>query len=283
VKLATIRTTTGTRAVRVEDDHLVDIGQDDLGALLAEADWKSAARADGDHVSLDDVDFAPLVPAPGKVFCVGLNYSNHILEMGRNLPDYPTLFTKYAESLIGANDPIVKPTETDQFDWEAELAVVIGAKVRRAKGEQAEAAIAGFATLNDLTCRDWQYRTTQWLQGKAWEGTTPVGPYLVTPDELPGGVRPELEISSVVDGETMQQSNTSELVFDPVRLVEYISTFITLRPGDIIATGTPGGVGHARKPPQYLTPGKHLVTEVARLGRCSNNIIGDGRPARGIA
>lgn len=273
MKLATIRTSSGTHAVRVEEDHLVDLGRADLGELLAGEDWKTAAGADGEHLPLAGADFAPVVTHPGKVICVGLNYRNHILEMGRELPEYPTLFTKYAESLTGAHDPIAKPAETDEFDWEAELAIVIGAPVRRARREQAEAAIAGFATLNDLTCRDWQYRSKQWLQGKAWEGVTPVGPYLVTPDELPGGVRPELEISTVVDGETMQKNNTSELVFDPVHLVEYISTIITLGPGDLIATGTPGGVGHARKPPRYLAPGQHLVTEVAGLGRCENDIV----------
>ena len=124
--------------------------------------------------------------------------------MGRDLPEFPTLFTKYADALIGANDDIVKPPETSQFDWECELAVIIGSAVRRARGAEAEGAIAGFAVLNDVTCRDWQYRTKEWLQGKSWEATTPLGPYLVTPDELPGGVRPALAITTEVDGETMQ-------------------------------------------------------------------------------
>ncbi|CAM5703093.1 hypothetical protein SHIRM173S_01803 [Streptomyces hirsutus] len=151
-----------------------------------------------------DASLAPVVPQPSKVVCVGLNYRNHIQEMGRDLPEHPTLFAKFADSLIGATDDIVRPESTEQFDWEVELAVVVGKQVRRAKGEQAEQAIAGFTVLNDITTRDWQFRTREWLQGKTWDSTTPVGPYLVTPDELPGGVRPALDVKLTVDGEVMQ-------------------------------------------------------------------------------
>jgi acylpyruvate hydrolase len=204
---------------------------------------------------------------------VGLNYRSHILEMGRELPRHPTLFTKYPEALVGAHDDIVLPPESTQVDWEAELAVVIGADVRRARGAGAETAIAGFAVLNDVTMRDWQYRTAMWDQGKTWESTAPFGPYLVTPDELPGGVRPALELRGLVNGEVVQQANTGDLVFDPVALVEYVSTILTLRPGDVIATGTPGGVGHARRPARYLAAGDLLVTEVAGLGRAQNRTV----------
>ena len=130
--------------------------------------------------------------------------------------------------------------------------------------------------LNDITCRDWQYRTLEWLQGKNWESTTPVGPYLVTPDELPGGVRPSLAITTVVDGETMQQDDTADLLFDPVALVEYVSTMVTLRPGDIIATGTPGGVGHARKPARYLRPGSTWSPR-SRAWAAARTVVADGR------
>ena len=126
-----------------------------------------------------------------------------------------------------------------------------------------------------MTCRDWQYRTKEWLQGKTWEATTPLGPYLVTPDELPGGVRPVLEIRTEVDGETMQKDTTGDLLFDPVALVEFVSTMGTLRPGDVIATGTPGGVGHARKPPRYLEPGQVLTTAITGLGECRNTCVAD--------
>lgn len=275
MKLATIRTLEGTtRAVRVDDEHLVDLGAADLGEFLSTPGWeRRAAAASGTVREVRGAEYAPVVPRPGKIVCVGLNYRTHILEMGRDLPDYPTLFSKFADTLVGANDDIVRPSETTEFDWECELAVIVGAPVRRAQGADAEAAIAGFAVLNDVTCRDWQFRTREWLQGKNWEATTPLGPYLVTPDELPGGVRPTLEISTRIDGEIVQKDSTSDLLFDPVSLVEYVSTMITLRPGDVIATGTPGGVGHARKPPRYLRPGEVLTTAIAGLGECHNTCV----------
>jgi acylpyruvate hydrolase len=215
------------------------------------------------------------VPNPGKVVCVGLNYRNHILEMGREIPEFPTLFTKYPEALIGSRDDIALAPESDAVDWEAELAVVLGATVRRARGSVAEDAIAGFAVLNDVTMRDWQYRSPMWDQGKTWEATTPLGPFLVTPDELPGGVRPELDLSCRVNGEVVQKANTGDLVFDPVTLVEYISTILTLRPGDVIASGTPGGVGHARKPPRYLSDGDVVTTDISGLGQTENRAVAE--------
>lgn len=276
MKLATLRTSAGTVAVRVDRDRLVETGHSDVGELLAHDVWREiASAAAGAEHPLEGAEFAPLVPRPGKVVCVGLNYRNHILEMGRELPEFPTLFTKYSESLIGATDDIALAPESDAVDWEAELAVVIGATVRRAQGATAEAAIAGFAVLNDVTMRDWQYRTPMWDQGKTWEGTTPLGPFLVTPDELPGGVRPALDLAGYVDGEQVQHANTSDLVFDPVHLVEYVSTIVTLKPGDVIASGTPGGVGHARKPPRYLADGSVLVTEIEHLGRTENRAVAE--------
>lgn len=277
MKLATLRTGGTTRAVKLDGDVLVDLGAPDLGTLLAEEDWAgraAAAASDGATTyPVAGADFAPVVPAPSKVVCVGLNYRNHIQEMGRDLPEHPTLFAKFADSLIGARDDIARPDETVQFDWEVELAVVVGKKVRRARGTDAEQAIAGFTVLNDITCRDWQFRTREWLQGKMWDSSTPVGPYLVTPDELPGGVRPALDVSLTVDGELMQSDTTGDLLFDPVDLVEYVSTVTRLNPGDIIATGTPGGVGHARRPARYLLGGERVVTEIQGIGRLENTVV----------
>jgi acylpyruvate hydrolase len=217
MRLATIRTSGGaTRAVRADGDWLIELDAADVGELLRDPGWKERARATtGTAHPADQADFAPVVPEPSKVICVGLNYRNHIQEMGRDLPEYPTLFAKFADALIGARDDIARPTETEQFDWEAELAVVVGTPVRRAQGEAAAHAIAGFTVLNDVTCRDWQFRTREWLQGKAWDTSTPVGPFLVTPDELPGGVRPALEVRLSVDGEPMQRDSTADLLFDP--------------------------------------------------------------------
>jgi acylpyruvate hydrolase len=280
MKLATIRLPdASTRAALVVGDTWVDLGADDLGAFLAGAGWPEAAKAAaGEPRSLAGTTFAPLVPNPSKIVCVGLNYRTHILEMGRDLPEHPTLFAKFADALIGATDEIQRPEETSEFDWEGELTVVIGRRVRRASTEQAEAAIAGFTVLNDITCRDWQFRTREWLQGKSWEATTPVGPWLVTPDELDGGVRPKLAVRTLVDGEVMQQDSTGDLLFDPVALVEYVSTMVRLNPGDLIATGTPGGVGHARKPPRYLSAGQRVVTEIEGIGRLDNLVVADEAP-----
>lgn len=275
MRLATARTPAGTRAVRVDGDTLVDLGAPDLGAFLAQPDWAAAAAAADPATAAThpaDGALATLIPAPSKVICVGLNYRNHILEMGRPLPEYPTLFPKFADTLIGPADDIVRPAETEEFDWEAELAVVIGAPARRVTGADAEAAIAGFTVMNDVTCRDWQFRTREWSQGKIWDSTTPVGPVLVTPDEL-GGTRPALAISTVVDGQTMQSDTTGDLLFDPVALVEYVSTMIRLNPGDLIATGTPGGVGHARKPPIYLRAGQQVACSIEGLGSVTNTVV----------
>jgi acylpyruvate hydrolase len=272
MRFATIRTADGTRAVRVEGDRLVDLGCADVGELLARPGWREVAGT-GPTYAVDDADFAPVVPRPSKVICVGHNYRNHIAEMGRELPAHPTLFPKFADTLIGAQDDIVKPTETDALDWEVELAVVIGGPVRRATEEQAIGAIAGFTVMNDVSVRDWQFRTIEWTQGKIWDSSTPVGPYVVTPDELPGGVRPELIVRTTVDGRVMQEDSTGTLLFDPVHLVQYVSTIVRLNPGDIIATGTPAGVGHAREPKVYLIGGETVVTEVEHVGVCTNKVV----------
>jgi acylpyruvate hydrolase len=271
MKLATIRHDGRSHAVRVDGAACTLLDAPDLGAWMTQPHWRArAVEAVGETVPwADAVALAP-VPRPGKTVCVGLNYRTHILEMGRELPTYPTLFAKFAEAIIGPNDPIVLPPETAAFDWEAELGIVIGAVVRRAGDEEAAAAIGGFTVVNDITCRDWQNRTLQWLQGKTFEGTTPVGPLVVTPDELPGGVRPSLTMTCTVDGDEVQRADTGDLVFDPVALVRYVSTIVTLRPGDLIATGTPGGVGHARTPARYLRRGETVVTEIDGIGRLVN-------------
>ncbi|AEA27205.1 Ureidoglycolate lyase [Pseudonocardia dioxanivorans CB1190] len=267
MKLATVRTATGTAAVRIDDDAAVELDAEDLGVLLARPDWRSAAEtATGARHELAGLDYAPLVPKPEKVLCVGLNYRTHILEMGRELPEYPALFAKFSRALVGAHDPVELPAGSEQVDWEAELGVVIGAEVRRATPVQAAAAIAGYTVVNDVTARDFQYRSVEWLQGKTFERSTPVGPWLVT-DVEPG------DISCEVDGDVVQKADTSDLVFGPAELVAYISRIITLVPGDLIATGTPGGVGHARRPPRYLREGSVVVTRVEGVGELRNVMV----------
>jgi acylpyruvate hydrolase len=265
MKFTTLRLGDRTAAARVEGDSAIEIeGYADLGDLLRRGSLD--VEATGPRHDLATADLAPVVPSPGKIVCVGLNYRNHILEMGRELPEYPTLFAKYPEALIGPRDEIVLPPESDKVDWEGELAVVIGTKVRRASAEEAEAAIAGYAVLNDVTMRDYQYRTPQWFQGKTWEDTTPFGPVLVTPDEIPD----DAVMVTRLDGEELQRTPINDLVFDPITLVQYISTIFTLQPGDVIATGTPGGVGHARKPARYLAEGQTLTTTIDGIGELSN-------------
>ena len=268
MRLATIRTAGGTRAVRVDAGGAVETGHADVGALLAEPDWRAlTASADGPAHDPGTLEYAPLVPRPDKIVCVGLNYRNHILEMGRELPDYPTLFAKFPSSLVGARDEIVLPRVSSMVDWEAELAVVIGAPARHVSAEDAPAAIAGYSICNDVSVRDFQNRTLQWLQGKTFESSTPLGPELVTLDEVGDG---GLEMTCTVDGEEMQKAVTSDLVFSPAALVAYMSQIFTLMPGDVISTGTPGGVGHARTPPQYLQEGSVVVTRIERVGECRN-------------
>lgn len=268
MKLATIRTASGTAAVRVDDSGATELGAADLGTFLARPDWRAAAQAaDGARHELAGLNYAPLIPQPEKIFCVGLNYRTHILEMGRELPEYPTLFAKFARALVGAYDPVELPTGSEQVDWEAELGVVVGSEVRHANPEQAAAAIAGYTVANDVTARDFQYRTKEWLQGKTFERSTPVGPWLVVDESPPG------EVSCEVDGDVVQKADTADLVFQPADLVSYISQLITLVPGDLILSGTPGGVGHARKPPRYLGAGSQLVTRIGGVGEQRNAVV----------
>jgi len=276
VKLATIRTQNGTRAARVEADHLVELGVEDVGALLRESPdaLERAAAVHGPSHPLDGADFAPLVLDPGKIVCVGVNYADHIAEMGHATPEHPTLFAKFTDALIGAHDDIVLPVASEEPDWEVELALVIGAPIRHATPERAARAIAGFTVANDVSMRDWQNRTQQWLQGKTWEHSTPLGPWMVTPDEI-GGTAPDVELMCEVDGVERQHSHTGLLVFGPEAIVSYVSTVVTLRPGDVILTGTPSGVGFARNPPVFLHPGETVVSRIDGIGELRNRCIAE--------
>ena len=273
MRFATIRTDQGTTAARLDGEVLIPLAAADVGEMLAAGEGRIPEREGTPPVPVPEADFAPVVTWPGKVLCVGLNYRSHILETGRELPEYPTLFAKFADTLMGPGDDLVLPSVSERVDWEVELGVIIGQPVYRATPEQAAAAIAGYTVINDVSMRDWQDRTLQWLQGKMFEHTTPVGPYLVTPDEVDNAV--DLEVKCTVDSDVMQQSRTSDLLFGPAEIVSYASQAITLRPGDVIATGTPGGVGNARKPPIYLQPGNVLCTWIEGLGECVNHCVAE--------
>ncbi|HEY7071424.1 MAG TPA: fumarylacetoacetate hydrolase family protein [Acidimicrobiales bacterium] len=266
MRLATIRDGGRTLAVRADGDEVVELPAADVREVLDRDGWQDwAAAADGPRRPVAGLDFAPLIPSPDKIVCVGLNYRSHIQETGRDVPTHPTLFAKFRSALIGANDDIALPAGSSKVDWEAELAVIVGSRVRHVSLDDAPGAIAGYAILNDVSMRDWQNRTLQWLQGKTWEHATPLGPWLVTADESPG---PSREISCEVDGEQMQKADTSDLLFDPPTLVSYISTIVTLEPGDVIATGTPSGVGAGRG--RFLGDGNVVVTRIAGLGEQRN-------------
>ena len=275
MRLATVRRADGsTRAARVDGDALTLLDESDVGALLATGEgWQArAAAATGATVALADTTLATLVPNPPKVWCVGLNYANHIGETGSKTPEYPTLFAKFAIALTGPTDPIaVRPT-SDRVDWEVELGVVIGTPGRDVTVDNALEHIAGYTVVNDVSMRDWQRRTAQFLQGKSWERATPVGPWLVTPDELPAGGR-GLRVRTLVDDQVMQDDTTEQLLFDVAHLVSYVSAIASLEPGDLIATGTPAGVGAARNPPVFLKPGQTLRTSIEGIGELVNPIV----------
>lgn len=218
----------------------------------------------------DEVKVEAPVPKPGKIICVGHNYRDHILEMGRELPKFPVVFAKFPNTVIGPEDDIPFYPISEQLDYEAEFAFVIGRQARNVSREEALHYVAGYTIANDVTYRDIQRRTLQWLQGKTVDGSLPMGPWLVTSDELenPSG----LEMVLTVNGEERQRSNTENLVFDVQRLVEFASHLMTLEPGDVILTGTPGGVGFARDPQTFLKDGDVVRIEIDKIGALENKV-----------
>jgi acylpyruvate hydrolase len=268
VKLATLRRDGHTVAVRFDGESYVEIpGYDDLGELLAQDAWREiATEASGPSHPADNVDLAPVVPAPSKVLCVGLNYASHIKEMGRDLPKYPTLFAKFADTLTGPYDDFELPASDHAVDWEAELVIVIGKKGRRIPEAEAWDYIAGYTAANDISMRSYQFRTKEWLQGKIFEATTPLGPVMVTPDEL----NFDATITTTVDGQQMQRGSIGDLVHGPEFLVSYISEITTLNPGDLILTGTTGGVGRARTPEIYISDGQTVTVAIDGIGELRN-------------
>ena len=268
-----------TRAARVTDRSVELLAVPDVRALLSTGpDWPRAVE-DLVTEKIDPalVDYAPLVPTPSKILCVGLNYRQHAAEMGLGLPVYPTVFAKFAQSLIGARDPVEIPYGSQSTDWEAELVVVVQGPVRHCPAADAAAAIAGFTVGNDVSERSYQNRTSEWLQGKSWDRTAPVGPVMVTTDEV--GVNPDLFVSCSLDGELKQSSRTSDMIFSPPEVVAYLSGIMTLEPGDLIFLGTPSGVGSGRRPPEYLTAGRTMRTEIEHIGILENHCVDASAPA----
>jgi acylpyruvate hydrolase len=276
MKLATAHLNGATRAGVVDGEELVLLPYADVGEALSSSDqWKETLpAAGGERRSLSDLRLASPVLRPEKIICAGLNYPDHAAEANLGIPDYPPLFAKFWRSLVGPSDHIQLPANSDAVDWEVELAVVIGKPVRQADLEGAKEAIAGYTLMNDVSMRDWQLRTTEFLQGKTFEASSPLGPYVVTLDEFDNP--DSLRITCSVDGESMQDGSTGDMVVGPAALVSYISEFITLVPGDIIATGTPAGVGGARKPPLYLQAGQTVVSSSEEIGTLTNLCVASG-------
>jgi len=220
---------------------------------------------------ISQLTYRPVVPNPGKIICIGLNYVAHIQETHNQEHEYPVLFTKFVTSLTGAYDDVPHPPESSAMDYEGELAVVIGERVRRVSRDEALAAVAGYTVANDFTMRDYQYKSPQWLQGKAWEATTPLGPWLVTGDEV--GDVGSLSVKTTVNGQVVQEASTAQLIFDIATLISTISEFTSLDPGDVILTGTPSGVGFRRDPKLLLGDGDVVVVEIDKVGRLQNRIV----------
>jgi acylpyruvate hydrolase len=257
--------------VRVEGDHATPLaGATELGRDTS-AEWLAGAEPAGDPIPVSALRFRPLVPRPSKVICIGLNYVAHIQETQREESDYPVLFPKFASSLAGAYDELPLPPECDSIDYEGELTVVIGAVARRVPRERALDYVAGFAVANDVSMREYQYKTHQWMQGKAWDAVTPVGPELVTTDEAGDGRG--LLLRTTLNGEVVQESSTDLMIFDIPTLIATITEFTMLEPGDLILTGTPSGVGARREPPLFLKNGDNLITEVVGVGRLENQMV----------
>ena len=229
------------------------------------------AEADCPRLPLASCRLLSPLPNPGKVVCLGLNYANHAKEGGHAVPDYPALFLRTATSLIGPGEPMIVPTCSDRLDYEAELVIVIGKTCRHVREEDALDVIFGYTAFNDGSVRDYQRRTAQWTAGKNFDGTGALGPWIVTADELPPGAS-GLGIQSRLNGQVMQSSNTENMLFSVPRTIAILTEVMTLEPGDLIATGTPEGVGHARTPPVWTRPGDEIVVEIEGVGMLSNPI-----------
>jgi acylpyruvate hydrolase len=238
---------------------------EDVPALLAAGDAAIEPGAPAEPAER----LLPVVGRPGKIICIGRNYGAHAAERGAEVPAHPMLFPKWATSLTGPHDDIPLPPESSEVDWEAELGLVFGRRARRVRAEDAAHFVFGFTAANDVTMRDFQRHTQQFTAGKAWDRSTPLGPALVTADEC-GGVAPDLSIQGRLNGDTVQDSRTGDLIFGIPQLVAYITTSMTMEPGDVVLTGTPAGVGSAFDPPRFLTDGDVYEVEIERIGSLRN-------------
>jgi 2-keto-4-pentenoate hydratase/2-oxohepta-3-ene-1,7-dioic acid hydratase in catechol pathway len=282
VRLATINTADGQRlAVRGASGY-VDVasatGDPRLAALSVvlaggpEALELVRRAAEQHGRDIAESDLGPAVPAPNRILCLGVNYLEHALEGGRPPTKWPEVFVRGTDSVCGPYAELVRPDLSSRFDFEGELGVLIGRGGRYIPAADAMSAVAGYVVLNDATAREWQRAASQWTAGKNFDGSMPCGPELVTADEVDVS---DVQLTTRLNGEVMQSARTSQMIFDIPRTIEYLSSFTTLRPGDLIATGTPGGVGFARQPPVWLEPGDQIEVEIESVGRISNLVVAE--------
>ena len=260
---------------RVDGDFLTDLGRvaPDLKTAISEQRLVEASSVSGEKVPLSEVEYLPVIPNPGKILCIGLNYENHREETGRAKTEHPAVFLRFADSQLGHQQDIVRPKVSDDLDYEGELAVVIGKGGRYISKENALEYVAGYSCYNDATLRDWQRHTIQFTAGKNFPYTGGFGPWLVTPEDIPDPS--ELTLTTRLNGEVMQSAQTDQLIFDVPTLINYCSSFTPLSPGDVIATGTPGGVGFKRNPKVFMKPGDTVEVEISKIGVLSNKIVSE--------
>jgi 2-keto-4-pentenoate hydratase/2-oxohepta-3-ene-1,7-dioic acid hydratase in catechol pathway len=281
MKLATFTHGGSTRIGVADGDEMVDLSasvpdlpREMVAFLEAGPDAMEAARAavsNGTRIPLADVHLEAPITRPPKFLAVGLNYADHVAESGMETPEHPTIFNKQSTCVTGPTDPVHVPRASHVLDYEGELGIVIGRRGRHVSRDDAADYIAGYVVVNDVTVRDWQFRTPTWTMGKSFDTHGPIGPWIVTTDEI--GDPHRLDLRTYVNGELRQESNTKQLIFDCFNLVEHFSTAFTLEPGDIIATGTPSGVGIVHKPPQILKAGDVVRVEIEGIGEIENPII----------
>jgi len=260
-------------ARRLADRSIVD-----LRALLAAdilTDIAKIAAANDADVALTDIQFEPAIGNPDKIICVGLNYRDHVAETGRTVTEQPPLFARFAGSQIGHNQPLIKPFISDEFDFEGELAVVIGKEGRHIREADALSYVGGYSCYNDGSVRDWQRHTGQFLPGKTFAGTGAFGPWLVTTDEIPDPTK--LTLETRLNGQVVQHTGVDMLINPIPKLIAYCSTILPLLPGDVIVSGTPGGVGAKRTPPLWMKPGDSVEVEISGIGVLRNSVIAEAR------
>ena len=281
MRLATFKAAKGASYGAVTDKGIVDVGRRlgnryaDLKALIEKNGLGEAKKllTEKPDYQPSEITWLPLIPNPDKIVCVGLNYQDHVVETGRDNTEQPAIFLRVADSQVGHRQPLLRPRESQNLDFEAEIAVIIGKAGRRISQQDSWSHVAGYSCYNDGSVRDWQRHTIQWTAGKNFAHTGGFGPWMVTADEIPPGTK--MTLSCRLNGQQMQHATTEQMIFKIPKIIEYVSTWTTLLPGDVLVTGTPGGVGARRTPPLWMKPGDKIEVEIDKVGILENSIADD--------